>query len=182
MCKNRSRSCSGSAVAEREHAKPSSTPGLLCVSSHSRASLPARRANVPTQSVTLHLPSPLYQRLKRRAEQAARPVEDELLDVVVAAVPGEEELSPEMTEELSTLSLLDDDTLWQTARTRMSPELSVELEELHLKRQREGLTASEIERARVLIRYYERSMLLRAQAAALLKQRGHDISALAAAE
>ncbi len=134
-----------------------------------------------TQSVTLFLPSLLYERLKRRAEQAARPVEEELLDVVAAAVPSDDDLTPEMTQALASLSLLDDPTLWQTARARLSPELSGELEELHVKQQREGLTPSEAERAAVLIRYYERSMLLRAQAAALLKQRGHDVSELATA-
>jgi hypothetical protein len=53
-----------------------------------------------TQSVTLHLPAPLYQRLKRRAEQARRPVEDELLDLVVAAVPVGDDLPTELTEAL----------------------------------------------------------------------------------
>jgi hypothetical protein len=98
--------------------------------------------------------------------------------MVAAAVPSDDDLSPELTEALSSLSLLDDETLWQTARAHLSPELSEELEGLHFKQQREGLTTSEAERAAVLLRHYERSMLLRAQAAALLKQRGHDVSAL----
>ncbi|WP_437755689.1 hypothetical protein [Sorangium sp. So ce1389] len=131
-----------------------------------------------TQSVTLNLPEPLYQRLKRRAEQAQRAVEDELLDVVAAAVPVGDDLPAELTEALSPLALLDDEALWRAARTRLSSETAEELEQLHHKRQREGLSASEAERAAALLRHYERVMLVRAQAAALLKERGHDISVL----
>jgi hypothetical protein len=131
-----------------------------------------------TQSVTLHLPAPLYQRLKRRAEQAHRPVEDELLDVVVAAVPVGDDLPTELTEALSPLALLDDEALWRAARTRLPADAVEELERLHLKRQRQGLTASEDEQVAALVRQYERVMLVRAQAAALLKERGHDVSVL----
>lgn len=131
-----------------------------------------------TQSVTLRLPDPLYQRWKRRAEQTERPMEEELLDVVAAAVPADDELSPELTEALAALALLEDEELWRAARVRLPVQESEELEALHLKRQSEGLTPTEAERAAQLVRHYERSMLLRAQAAALLKQRGHDVSVL----
>lgn len=131
-----------------------------------------------TQSVTICLPEPLYQLLKRRAEQAQRAVEDELLDVVTAAVPLEDELPPELTEAISPLSLLDDEGLWRAARTRWPEEAAEELEGLHFKRQREGLSALEAEKAAALLRQYERVMLVRAHAAGLLKQRGHDVSSL----
>jgi len=47
---------------------------------------------------------------------------------------------------------------------------------LHLKRQREGLTATEAAEAAGLTRQYERVMLVRARAAALLRERGHDVT------
>jgi hypothetical protein len=50
------------------------------------------------------------------------------------------------------------------------------MEDLHLKRQREGLTDAEAKTLDGLVRQYERTMLVRAQAAALLKARGHDVS------
>jgi hypothetical protein len=52
------------------------------------------------------------------------------------------------------------------------------LEELHLKRQREGLTEGEEQTAAALLRQYERALLVRAQAAALLHQRGHKVEEL----
>jgi hypothetical protein len=57
---------------------------------------------------------------------------------------------------------------------------AAELEALHLKRQREGLTDVETQTLARLVRQYERAMLVRAQAAALLKQRGYDVAELIA--
>ena len=131
-----------------------------------------------TQDVTIHLPDVLYERLKRRAEQSRRSVEDELIDVLAAAVPVGDELPPELAEAVSSLSTLDDDALWQAARSRMPAESAERLEELNFKRQREGLAAVEREEAASLLQQYERAMLVRAQAAALLGERGHDISVL----
>ena len=132
------------------------------------------------QSVTVDLPSALYRRIRRRAEQTHRSVEAELLDVVAAAVPVADELPADLNEALSPLALLDDASLWRAARTRLPAEAAEQMESLHLKRQREGLTEPEAQMLMGLVRQYERTMLVRAQAAVLLKQRGHDVSALLA--
>ena len=130
------------------------------------------------RTVTLDLPSPLYNRLKHRADQARRTVEDELIQVVATAVPVGDELPADLDEAISPLSLLDDDALWQAARTHLPTEAAAQMEDLHLKRQREGLTETEAQILTGLVRQYERTMLVRAQAAALLKQRGCDVSEL----
>jgi plasmid stability protein len=132
------------------------------------------------QSVTLHLPSPLYERLKRRAEQTHRSVEAELLEVVAAAVPVADDLPADLAQAISPLSLLDDEALWRAARSHLPAAAAAQLEQLHLKHQREGLTGSEVETLGGLMRRYERAMLVRAQAAALLKKRGYDVSELLA--
>ena len=72
---------------------------------------------------------------------------------------------------------------WHTFCKRYLQELSesdaaAHLEELNHKRQREGLTAEERQMAEALRHQYERAMLVRAEAMAKLKERGHDISAL----
>ena len=56
----------------------------------------------------------------------------------------------------------------------------MELEALHFKRQREGLSAAEQSAVDVLVRQYERAMLIRAQATAILKGRNHDLAQLIA--
>ncbi len=128
------------------------------------------------QSITLNLPTALYTRLKRRAEQSRRTIEAELLEVVAAAIPVADELPADLSEAISPLALLDDEALWRAARSRLAPEATTQIESLHLKRQREGLSETEAQTLAGLMRQYERAMLVRAQAAALLKARGFDVS------
>lgn len=57
--------------------------------------------------------------------------------------------------------------------------MSVErMQALHDKRDVEGLTAAEQEILATLLRQYERYMLVRARAAELLQEHGHDVSSL----
>ena len=130
------------------------------------------------QPITVNLPTILYSRLRRRAEQSRHTVEAELLEVVTTAVPVADDLPADLSEAISPLSLLDDAALWRAARSRLASETAAQLEALHLKRQRDGLTATEEQILAGLVRQYERVMLVRAQAAALLKQRGQDVSEL----
>jgi hypothetical protein len=131
------------------------------------------------EPITLNLPGHLYDRLKRRAEQSHRTVEAELMEVVAWAVPVAEDLPDDLNETMTSLALLDDETLWRAARSHLPPETADQLERLHLKQQRDGLSGAEVQELARLMRQYERSMLVRAQAAALLNQRGHDVSELA---
>jgi hypothetical protein len=92
----------------------------------------------------------------------------------------EGELSPDLLETVEALNGLADEELWRSARAAMSPEASRELEALHLKQRDEELSQAE-EATRVkLIHEYERTLLTRAQAVKLLRDRGHDISGLLA--
>jgi hypothetical protein len=73
---------------------------------------------------------------------------------------------------------LGDADLWRAARQTLAAESAAEIEWLHIKRQREGLSASESEMLATLMWQYTRIMLVRSRSAALLKQRGHDVSEL----
>jgi plasmid stability protein len=97
------------------------------------------------QAVTFHLPSPLYERLKQRAEQTHRSVEAELLEVVAAAVPVADDLPADLAQVIAPLAPLDDKALWRAARSHLPAEAAAQMEQLHLKRQRQGLTGSEAE-------------------------------------
>lgn len=130
------------------------------------------------QSVTLNLPAALYARLRRMADEAHRSVEDELLDVVAAAIPEADDLPADLAEAVSQLAVLDDAALLHAATVAMPADAVDELERLHLKRQCEGLTDAEAQAAAVLTRTYERTMLVRAEAAALLAERGCDVSGI----
>jgi len=130
------------------------------------------------QTLTLNVPGPLYDRLKHRAQRSNRTVEDETIDLLVAMMPTTDELSVDLAEAISHLSVLEDGSLWHAARAHLTPEDASRLEELHQKRQREGLDDTESRELPHLVRQFERFMLVRAQAAALLQQRGHDVSGL----
>src|SRR5437764_6699683 len=92
------------------------------------------------QSLTLQVPEVLFTRLKQRAEQANRTVEAEMLDLLATAVPMAEELPADLQQAIAALELLQDEALWSAAHSRLAVEVAAELEALHLKRQREGLT------------------------------------------
>jgi hypothetical protein len=132
------------------------------------------------QTMTLNLPRPLYNRLKQRAERTRRTVEAELLEAAAIGMRAEEDLADDLAQVVASLRFLDDAALWRAARNRLPATVSAEIEALHLKRQSEGLTASEVQTLALLMHQYEQTMLVRAEAAFLLKQRGFDISILRA--
>lgn len=131
-----------------------------------------------TQPITVQMPDDLYERLQLLAEKRQNSVESELLAVVANALPPEEELSAELNQILNDLSLLSDKELWQAARSHLPRSATQRLEFLHHKRQREGLTAAERDEDTTLLAQYEKYLLIRAQAAVLLKERNYDVSEL----
>ncbi len=71
------------------------------------------------QSVTVHVPAPLYARLAERVRQAHRSVEDELLEVVAAGVSADRVLPADLEAAITSLSVLDDAALWQAGRSHL---------------------------------------------------------------
>lgn len=84
----------------------------------------------------------------------------------------------ELLTAIEALETLGDEDLWRFAREVMSVKARQELEQLHLKQRDEGLSPEEDAARAKLLLEYERKMLIRAQSAKLLKDRGHDISPL----
>lgn len=130
------------------------------------------------RTVTVAVPLDLYDQLEQRAAEAARSVEDEVLLTLAAAISPDDRLSPELEETLASMTALDDEALWRIAHSRVSDEVGERLADLADKRQRSGLTPAELREAEELAHLHDRSLLFRGQAAALLKQRGRDVSVL----
>jgi hypothetical protein len=76
---------------------------------------------------------------------------------------------------LAQMSYLNDAALWQAARATLAPEQRTRLEFLHHEQQREPLTEAERAEEQALVKLYQETLLIRAQAAVLLKRRGYDI-------
>lgn len=130
------------------------------------------------QAVTLHLPASLYDVLRQRAQEARQSLEAEILDVVTSVVRPDDELPADLKEAVAPLKHLDDEALRRAAMDRFPEEAAARFSELNRKQQREGLTDEEYRALDGLRRGYERVMVVRAEAAALLKQRGYDVSKL----
>lgn len=130
------------------------------------------------QTITIQLPERLYRDVAKRARRMHRSVEEEVVAVVADALPTMNDLPSELTEELDQLTLLNDTELWQAAQTKLGEEAAAQMQTLVWKQQRDGLTTREQNKAEKLIQRYNRTMLVRAKAAVLLKTRGFDIASL----
>ncbi len=130
-----------------------------------------------THAITLQLPIPLYEQIRSRARRARQTVESEVLNLVTTAVE-DESLPDDMATVVESLSLLDDTALWRAARSTLAPEKQEQLEALNFKQQSEGLTRSETDIHATLLHAYDRAVLVRARAAELLVERGHDVAEL----
>ena len=131
-----------------------------------------------TQAITLQLPDPVYDHFRSRANRTHRSVEVEILDVVTTAAVEEHGLADDLAEAVTGLEILDDDALWRAARSELPEESRERLEALNFKQQSEGLDSTGHTALEQLLHTYDRVMLVRAHAARLLQERGHDVSAL----
>lgn len=133
-----------------------------------------------TESLPVRVSHALYARLEERARQTRRSVEEEVADVLAGSLAlADDPLPTDLAAEIAALDALPDDRLWDVARTsHLSPTAAAYLEELNHTRQRESLSTDEQQIVEALLHQYERAVLVRAEALARLKERGHDITPL----
>ena len=129
-----------------------------------------------TQAVTIHFPDSVYQRAQRTARALRKPLEKFLLDTVSFGLPLFDGLPPEIADDMAALTLLNDEALWRAGSRVLSPSKQEQLNLLLDKQGTEKLTVAERTMLDELLQEYERIVLIRAQAAVLLKQRGYDVS------
>ena len=120
----------------------------------------------------LELSPALEDALSARARVNSRSLEDEARRLLQAS------LNLDLVNEREQLTVLDDTELWRVASRRVSSDESEQVQELIDRHKTVGLTTAEAEALERLQRYAQRVLLLRAEAAALLKVRGHDVSRL----
>jgi len=133
--------------------------------------------------MAIQMPQSLYRRLKRLVEISRRPLENVIVQTLDSSIPPlPDDLPADMRGDLLALEVLDDDTLWQVARSTASPEQQ-EQHRLPLEKNCLG-TIAESERATLaqLRREADQLMLRKAYAYVLLKWRGHRLPTLAELE
>jgi len=128
--------------------------------------------------VTLVLPDTLYNQLKRRAAETQRSVAAEVIETMALAFPTIEDLAPAVAQRLAALELLSDQQLWQAARHTLPRNATQRLQTLSRQNGRGELYPPEEIELALLLDQLEDVGLIRARAAALLKERGHDVASL----
>lgn len=131
------------------------------------------------QAVTVELPEEIYDKVKRAARATKRPVKQMLVSILKSAMPSLDEVPPEYRAELERMETFSDEELQKTTKARMSAAHQRRLNHLLRKNQAEGLSERERQSLTELSKEADRLTLCRAYAYLLLKQRGHQIPALA---
>ena len=127
-------------------------------------------------TVTLTLPEAVYDALRQRAHQHQRRLEDEATLTMIAALGPESGLPSDLATAIDALSNLDEDGLWRVSMSQPSVEDKILLDTFVDKRRRQGTTADEDRLLMELVDRHDRVMVLRAEAVALLHQRGIDVA------
>jgi protein-disulfide isomerase-like protein with CxxC motif len=129
-----------------------------------------------SQSVTVELPEAVYDQFKRAAERTGRPFDQVLAEALAAVAPVLDSAAPGLKSALAHLAYLNDAALWQASRATLAPEQRERLQELHDLQQRGPLGDAERAEEEALRKLYRETLLVRAQAAVLLQQRGYDVT------
>ena len=128
-----------------------------------------------TQTVSVQVPEPIFRKLKRAADVTCRPVEEVLAATLNAALLEPSGLPPDLADELASMYLFSDDALWAATEPSLSPTEQRRLGQLNRIAGERPLTKAENAEQEQLLAAYHRSVLRRAQALAILAQRGHPI-------
>jgi hypothetical protein len=125
-------------------------------------------------SITLPVPDDIYDCARRIAEGTSQSIEAVLLqqlkDAFAAPLP---DLAPEEQRELEALRFLSDDALWTIARDQMSEDRQVRMQTLMDANSQGTLDDAQRSELEALVAQGQRLSVRKAQAAALLTERGY---------
>jgi len=127
--------------------------------------------------VTVELPASIFRKLQRAAELTYRPLGELLTSTLNAVLVAPSGLPADLADELAAMHVLSDDALWSATRPSLAAAEQHRLQHLNHAAGERPLTQAEEAEQTALIHAYQRSLLRRAQAPAILAQRGYQISA-----
>lgn len=129
-------------------------------------------------TLTVQLPQPLLDSLKRKARVRRRPVVDEIVETLKTALTQESPTPRELELSLDGMQFLTDQELVKATKPTAAKKINRELSALRDRSGTRQLTKEERQRQQLLLESLDRFILIRAQALVLLKQRGRDVSGL----
>lgn len=129
-----------------------------------------------TETITLQIPQILYQRLVNTAHAQRRPIEEVIVHALqVGSPPVWDDVPEEFQADIAALDKLDDNSLWQILRSCKTAE-QMERYDWLLERNSSGnITDAEQLELIKLRQETDLFMLCKAQAAVLLRWRGHHV-------
>jgi len=133
------------------------------------------------QTVSLQMPPQLFQQIQASVLSTKQTLEETILSIIQQAVSVPKEfvgIPLDIAEEMQQLAFLDKPHLWRAAQQVMPAEKRERMEHLLDKLHSEGLIESEQQEVALLQHYGHRIMMIRAEAAVLLKRQGVNIDAL----
>jgi len=129
-----------------------------------------------TEAITLQLPDRLYQRLVHTAQATQRSLEAVVMRALeVGAPPDWDDVPAEFQADVAALDRLDDAALWQMVRRCKTAEDMTRYDELLDRNQAGELSPAERLELTQLRQDADRWMLCKAQAAVILRWRGHQV-------
>jgi predicted transcriptional regulator len=130
-----------------------------------------------SELITLQLPDHLYQRLIHTAQATHRSLEEVILRAITTGSPPDWDDAPaEFQSDIAALDQLNDEALWEVAHSHKTATELERYDELLERNREQTLTADERLELTALRQESDRFMIRKAQAAALLRWRGHLIS------
>ncbi|MEA5594444.1 hypothetical protein [Rivularia sp. UHCC 0363] len=129
-----------------------------------------------SETVTLQIPETLYQRLVNTARATQRPIEEIMLRALqVGSPPSWDDIPEEFQTEIAALDKLDDNTLWQIFN---SCKTIADMERYNiLLEANSNSTITQAQKFELMNLRHQADlfMLKKAQAAVLLRWRGHHL-------
>ena len=129
---------------------------------------------------SINVPEGLYRRLKKQADAQKRSLDELVQQALSRQLPSpvaiEDDLPPLLREELSAMAHLSDVSLWQLAKSTLSPEQLEQIDQFQAIKNKRSLSPDESSQYETLLRDYDETILRRAHAAMLLNERGFDLS------
>jgi hypothetical protein len=130
---------------------------------------------ITEQTLTLRLPASVVAKLRRAAAMTYRSVDDIVATTVDAALVEPPSAPADVAAEFAAMHLLSDQALFAAAQPSLSPAKLSRLRQLNRTAGERALTEAEAAEQAALLEDYHFSVLRRAQALAILAQRGHEI-------
>lgn len=129
------------------------------------------------QTITVTLPPPLLDKLKRAAKLTYRSIDEVVASTIDAALIAPPDLPDDLAGELAAMRLLSDQALQAATYPSLSPADQERLRQLNHIAGERALTAAESAEQMALLDAYQRAVVRRAQALAILVERGYRIEA-----